>query len=795
MTAKFSIRKVFYTLIMLAPAIPAEALDASTFFKSNDLIFPDQIQNTGELTAAVNCGNNADSAVIAGISFSTETGNISSGGGDFENFSKYTASLSDPSDSDALNFISTGIRSGWNGFIEIALTDLEPGESYRLQAITGPSWSWCGQEMIFPVDEDLSGELDSTFLNGNTGATADLIGGIWRCRKEKETLRINFGDHDGSSGQLLGYVLHKVSSADTGLPLTMYSQQGLYGDSCEIGTFDIFSGSDIPNGLDNQAASILLKQGYQAVLGVNVNGTGGSRCYSAYDRDLIVNLPPELAGDVSFVRVLALNFLGKKGVCTGRDSPVNQQWFYNWGSGSSSSPEYEFVPMSWGKNGADEMSDIDYYISKPYVTHLLGFNEVDNCEDQSGQWYNMCDQTVSIQYFSNLQMAGLRLGSPSCRENAVFTWLPYFADLAEQQDIRMDFIGVHWYDWGSNPENNTNPNPANVFRRFKNYLNRVHTLYKKPIWITEFNANKFRQRPIQDGFLELALPYLEKIGYVERYSYFEPNGGFGTFMEDGELTSTGLIYRNQPTRPNQADNSLPLGWDARDIGSPSENGKCYYSEGIYTVCGGGDDIWGSSDNFHYASFVGEADGFITAKVESMVNTSDWAKAGLMVRQSLSSDSKHAMIACTAGQGASFQYREQQAGESDSVKDASGGSSGWLRLEKAGSLLTGYYSSNGSDWREVGSRTIDITGGFRAGLCVTAHNDSKLSDVIFSNVHSSWNKTVCDINSDLEISLADLSLFISEWLAGSSSETKTRCDFNMDSSVDMMDLSVFAENWK
>ncbi|OXU15382.1 glycosyl hydrolase [Sedimentisphaera salicampi] len=795
MIAMFSFRKVMCILITLAAGISANALQASTFFKSNDLIIPDQIQTTGELTAAVNCGNSANPVTIAGISFSTDTGNITSGGGDFENATKYTASLSDPSDPNGLNFVSTGIKSGWNGFIEIALSELEPGETYRLQAITGPSWSWCGQELILPVDEDSSGQLDSTFLNGSTGATADLLGGIWRCRNESETIRINFSDHDGSSGQLLGYVLHKLTNTDTGPALKIYSEPGLYGDSCEIDTFDIYSGSDIPAGMDNQAASILLKKGHQAVLGVNEDGTGGSRCYTAYATDLIVNLPAELAGDVSFVRVLEVNYLGKKGVCTGRDSPVNQQWFYNWGSGSSSSPEYEFVPMSWGKNGADEMSDIDYYASKPYVTHLLGFNEVDNCEGQSGQWYNMCDQTVSIQYFSNLQMAGLRLGSPACRENAVFTWLPYFADLAEQQNIRMDFIGVHWYDWGSNPSVNTNPDPANVFRRFKHYLNRVHKLYKKPIWITEFNANKFRERPIQDGFLQLALPYLEKLGYIERYSYFEPNGGFGTFVEDGELTSTGLIYRNQPTRPNQANNSLPLGWDNRDIGSPAESGVCYYSEGIYTVCGGGDDIWGSSDNFHYASFDAEGDGFITAKVESMVNTSDWAKAGVMVRQGLTSDSKHAMMACTAGQGASFQYREQQAGESDNVKDASASSTGWLRIEKEGNVLTGWYSSDGSDWRVVGSKTIDIAGGFKVGLCATAHDDSKLTDVIFSNVHSNWDKSVCDIDSDLEISLADLSLFSSEWLASSSSERKTRCDFNTDSSIDMLDLSVFAENWK
>jgi hypothetical protein len=62
-----------------------------------------------------------------------------------------------------------------------------------------------------------------------------------------------------------------------------------------------------------------------------------------------------------------------------------------------------------------------------------------------------------------------------------------------------------------------------IFGRFKNYLQQVYNEYKLPIWITEFNANPNRPNSTQAAFLQLALPYLESLDYVERYAYFQPN--------------------------------------------------------------------------------------------------------------------------------------------------------------------------------------------------------------------------------------------------------------------------------
>ncbi|WP_166960322.1 glycosyl hydrolase [Yeosuana marina] len=142
--------------------------------------------------------------------------------------------------------------------------------------------------------------------------------------------------------------------------------------------------------------------------------------------------------------------------------------------------------------------------------------------------------------------------SPNCREEAPFGWLKEFHDKATAQDIRIDVIGVHWYDWGSKPKNSPNESPQNVFNRFKNYLKRVHDLYGLPIWITEFNANPNRSAATNYGFMQLALPYLETLDYIERYCWFQPSSGVADCYTDSRrttLTDVGDFYNNLVSTP------------------------------------------------------------------------------------------------------------------------------------------------------------------------------------------------------------------------------------------------------
>lgn len=173
----------------------------------------------------------------------------------------------------------------------------------------------------------------------------------------------------------------------------------------------------------------------------------------------------------------------------------------------------------------------------------------------------MCDPEVAIGYYENLMKTGLRMVSPAGRQDAALNWINTFNNLGVQNEVRIDVIAVHWYDWYSDPQNSPNADPNAIFERFKNYLSNVYELYSLPIWITEFNANKYRTSDVNEAFMRLAIPYLENTSYIERYAWFEPvpvnnnNIGNGEFFDiNGNLSSMGLFYKNYESTSSIPEN-------------------------------------------------------------------------------------------------------------------------------------------------------------------------------------------------------------------------------------------------
>ena len=327
--------------------------------------------------------------------------------------------------------------------------------------------------------------------------------------------------------------------------LRVFSENSLSGESANISNSTVFEGESIPNNLNNNVSSFKLNKGYMATFAENEDGTGKSKVFIASENDVIINLLPEyLNNKISFIRVIPWNWVTKKGTAGDTES-MNNNWFYKWSNNGSSDMLREYVPMAWGKGAADDLNDIEIIKQKYKSTHVLGFNEPDNCNDQSGQYGNMCVVDTSLVYYKNLLKTGLRMVSPATRQGEVFSWLNEFNYKAENQEIRIDVIAVHWYDWNSNPQNSPNANPQDIYNRFVNYLNNVYNLYGLPIWITEFNANRYRNEWVHRQFLELALPYLEETEYIERYSFFPPVTDQADFFdENNNYTQIGEFYSN-----------------------------------------------------------------------------------------------------------------------------------------------------------------------------------------------------------------------------------------------------------
>ena len=180
------------------------------------------------------------------------------------------------------------------------------------------------------------------------------------------------------------------------------------------------------------------------------------------------------------------------------------------------------------------------------------------------------------------------------------------------------------------------------------------------------------------------------------------------------------------------EDALPSPWLDQDIGTVGAAGSASFAGGAFTVSGSGMDIWSTVDQFHYVYQPLTGDGMIVARVVSQENTDEWAKAGVMIRETLAAGSHFADMLVTPGNGLAFQYR--QTGDVIHVAgDPLAIAPYWVELVRLGDTLSGYSSPDGITWTFVGSAVIPMTADVFIGMPVTSHNDGVLCTVVFDNV--------------------------------------------------------------
>ena len=189
-------------------------------------------------------------------------------------------------------------------------------------------------------------------------------------------------------------------------------------------------------------------------------------------------------------------------------------------------------------------------------------------------------------------------------------------------------------------------------------------------------------------------------------------------------------------------NSLPAGWVSQDVGirdlwngdagEVGFAGSAGLSGSTYSLSGSGTDIWGTADSFQYAYRAVMGDCTLIARVTSLQNTDPWAKAGVMIRETLQFDSANVLTAVTSQSGTLFSYRPTTSASSSSAS-SSGSAPYWIKLVRSGNTFTGYRSSNGGNWTQLSSTTVAMGPKVFVGLAVTAHNNLLTSTATFDNV--------------------------------------------------------------
>jgi hypothetical protein len=177
---------------------------------------------------------------------------------------------------------------------------------------------------------------------------------------------------------------------------------------------------------------------------------------------------------------------------------------------------------------------------------------------------------------------------------------------------------------------------------------------------------------------------------------------------------------------------LPVGWQTADVGSVAIAGSVAANSGTITVKGAGADVWGTADAFRYAYAPLPGDGSIVARVATIQNVDAWTKAGVMIRQSLDPAAPQASMFVSAAKGLAFQRRRTQAGSSVNTS-VSGAAPRWVKLTRAGQIVTAFTSTDGVVWTKVDRDTIAISGTVWVGLAVTSHDAGARATATFDHL--------------------------------------------------------------
>ncbi len=214
-----------------------------------------------------------------------------------------------------------------------------------------------------------------------------------------------------------------------------------------------------------------------------------------------------------------------------------------------------------------------------------------------------------------------------------------------------------------------------------------------------------------------------------------------------------------------------------DIGvagiDPAYPGRMYMAgPNDYTIACEGSDIWNNADGFNFTYEIKTNDFDVVVRQKDITHTSNWAKGGLMVRETLDAGSRNWNIindplssdGIPAPDGSGNGANAIECNARISLNGATATwaftngvpayPNAWVRLTRKGSLLSAYWSQDGVNWTLGGTNNPALVGDMTAlpaavyvGICTTAHNNDPygtpadqlkyLNVVDYANYNSSY----------------------------------------------------------
>lgn len=173
-----------------------------------------------------------------------------------------------------------------------------------------------------------------------------------------------------------------------------------------------------------------------------------------------------------------------------------------------------------------------------------------------------------------------------------------------------------------------------------------------------------------------------------------------------------------------------------DVGGPARKGSTEFdtAKRQYRITGAGANIWAKEDQFQYLWRELSGNVTVTATLQFLGEGADHRKTGIMLRQTLDTDSPYIDIVIHGNGMPGIQWRNTKGDITNAMDFPFDGPAKYkLKLVRQGAVITVSIAKDGAELKELGHTQIQLANPILVGLAVCSHKADASDTVIFSDV--------------------------------------------------------------